>query len=109
MTSTEDRDRAVAATEAAAEAVRALNHAAYQGEITTDAVYSRAGSLFGLLSSAEQAVRVLGEHVAQAGALPGLFSDDSTAPEAHTTAAAAYRLEAAAAVGSATTAVNEAW
>lgn len=104
-----DQDRAVAAAEQAAEAVRALNHAAYGAEVTTGTVYARLGSLYALLTRTGQAVQVLREQATTLSGAPGLFSDDDTDPNAHGLAADALLRKAELAVREAHDAVNFAW
>lgn len=107
---TDSDDRILAGTRAAAEAVRAVNHAAYNATAgNIGALYDRVGSLHELLLNVEQAVRVLGDHVRAATDTPNLYSTDQLAPVEHLGAAAALLASAADGVHNVLDGVNNAW
>lgn len=109
MTGTGEAESTLVLTRAAADTVRAANHAAFDaptGDLANR--YERAGAVAGLLSTVEQLVRALGEQVVS---LPvdELTSTDGEPPAAHVEVAARNLATAASAVGLAAHRVNVAW
>jgi len=105
-----DIEPTLAATQDAAEAVRAACHAAYHApKADTGNVYDRCGALYQLLICVEQAVSDLSRHADRLTSSPGLTTTGAADPNVVVSRAAHLLLQAQGSVVEAHTLVNDAW